>query len=194
MTSSLIRHYYVIDNVMSHNELVNGIFLRPRSSWNIFFQRYLWTPVKNVTFLVLRNTCFLTIWEFFPNSHSKMFFNKIEIVVVSDWLQPCTGYIAFKKPFCPIFRIPTLRLLSSHWSTGLLIRSLIGPFDDNRSHDVRTFQYSPLLTRQSRLISDFITYYYCLPYIYIFCYFDGCGENIKYKDFALYNRQSVFGN
>lgn len=96
-----------------------------------------------------------------------MFFNKIEIVVVSDWLQPCTGYIAIKKPFCLIFRIPTLRLLSSHWSTGLLIWSLIGPFDDNRSHDVRTFQYSPLLTRQSRLISD----YYLLLLFTIYLHF-----------------------
>ena len=127
-----------------------------------------------------------------------MFFNKIEIVTVFDWLQPCTGYTADQKYRVWFFRIPTLRLLSSLIGThrSLDIRSLIGPFDDNRSHDVRTFQYSPLLTRQSRLISDFISFYYCLSYIYNFClrFFDGCGENIKYKDFALNNRQSVFGN
>ena len=148
---------------------------------------------ENVTFLVLRNTWFLTIWEFFPNSHSKMFFNKIEIVMVFDWLQPCTGYIAYKKPFCLIFRIPTLRLLSSHWS-GLLIRSLIGP---------------SMMTGHMTLISDFpilsLTYtvesvnvrlcYLLLLFTiylqYLFT-FRRCGENIKYKDFALNCRQSVF--
>ena len=168
---------------MSHNELVNGIFLRPRSSWNIFFQRYLWTPVKNVTFLILRNTFWL-FENFFQILTQTCFSTKLRSWWFLIGYNRVPAISLSKKPFCLIFRIPTLRLLLSHWSTGLLIWSLIGPFDDNRSHDVRTFQYSPLLTRQSRLISDF-TYYYCLPYIYIFCYFDGCGENIKYKDFAL---------
>ena len=117
ITSSLRNNY---------NESVNGRFSATKVKLKYLLAKIFMDSCENVTFLVLRNTWFLTIWEFFPNSHSKMFFNKIEIVMVFDWLQPCTGYIAYKKPFCLIFRIPTLRLLSSHWS-GLLISSLIGP-------------------------------------------------------------------
>ena len=149
---------------MSHNELVNGIFLRPRSSWNIFFQRYLWTPVKNVTFLVLRNTFWL-FENFFQILTQKCFSTKLRSWWFLIGYNRVPAISLSKKPFCLIFRIPTLRLLSSHWSTGLW--SLIGPFDDNRSHDVRTFQYSPLLTRQSRLISD----YYLLLLFTIYLHF-----------------------
>ena len=104
MTSSLIRHYYVIDNVMSHNELVNGIFLRPRSSWNIFFQRYLWTPVKNVTFLVLRNTFFWLFENFFQILTQKCFSTKLR----SWWF--LIGYN----------RVPAISLSKNHfvWFLG----------------------------------------------------------------------------
>ena len=154
---------------------------------------------ENVTFLILRNTFIISDYLriFSKFSFSKMFFNKIEIFSVFDWLQPCTGY-GQSDHFVWFFRIPTLRLLSSLIGpTGLLIRSpLIGPFDDNRSHDVIGF---PILSLTYTAESVNIRFWLLTTIVYIYnffvyVFFDGCGENIKYKDFALNNRQSVFGN
>ena len=97
-----------------------------------------------------------------------------------------------RKPFVWFLGFQ-LFVLPSHWS-GLLIRSLIGP---------------SMMTGHMTLISDFpilsLTYtvesvnvrlcYLLLLFTiylqYLFT-FRRCGENIKYKDFALNCRQSVF--
>ena len=151
---------------------------------------------ENVTFLILRNT--------FIISDYLRIFSKFSLKNVFQqnwdrdgfWLATTVYRLYHQKTILSDF-LGFQLFVSCHligqvsWSGLWLVHLMI---TGHMTGSV--FQYSPLLTRQSRLISDFITYYYCLPYIYNFClrFFDGCGENIKYKDFALNNRQSVFGN
>jgi len=123
-----------------------------------------------------------------------MFFNKIEIETVYDRLQPCTGYIAQSKPFVWFFRIPALRLLSSHWPIGL--------FDQISHWSIWWWQVTwhsdfPVLCLTYTVESVNIRFCYLLLLFtiylqFLFTCFRRCGENIKYKDFALNTRQSVF--